>query len=154
MQDQHKEHEDGIAEIQVEQEVTDQIDELVKAHVAECLRAHIPQDLQDEIATSKRELERLTHSLHNSESRRANADLRSDKPDSLLATMKMAEDGKVSTRYPKDLKELFGLDNNTTLALMSDYDIERSPGSSEIVNLNKFIHFCGVRYQLVGFAAR
>jgi hypothetical protein len=43
------------------------------------------------------------------ESRRANADLRSNKPDALLHTIYMP-DGKVSPAFPNDLKSLFGLD--------------------------------------------
>lgn len=50
----------------VEQEITNQIDELVKEQVAECLKAHIPKELQDEVAMSKKELEELNLRLHNS----------------------------------------------------------------------------------------
>jgi len=40
----------------VEREITEQMDKLVQERVAECLKTHIPQELQDEVARSKREL--------------------------------------------------------------------------------------------------
>jgi len=165
MRNQDRKHKEGLVEIQnilndlldnqvkadmrkkVEQEITSRIDELVKEHVVECLKVHIPQELQNEVASSKRELEELNIRLHNSESRRANGNLRHNKADDLLATMLML-DGNVSPRYPKDLRGLFELDGETTRALMVDYTLPE-PGESRDLNLNKFMQFCGVRYQLV-----
>ncbi|KAF8911549.1 hypothetical protein CPB84DRAFT_929794 [Gymnopilus junonius] len=165
MRNQDKRHREGLVEIQnilddlldnqvkadmrkqVEQEIATRIDELVKEHVAKCLKVHIPQELQDEVASSKRELEELNIRLHNSESRRANGNLRHNKADDLLATMLML-DGTVSLRYPKDLRGLFELDGETTKALMVDYALPELTESRDR-NLNKFMQFCGVRYQLV-----
>ncbi|PPQ98365.1 hypothetical protein CVT26_013621 [Gymnopilus dilepis] len=165
MRDQDRKHKEGLSEIQnilddlldnqvksgmrkqVEQEIATRIDELVKEHVAECLKIHIPQDLQEEVASSKRELDELNIRLHNSESRRANGNLRHSKTDDLLETMLML-DGTVSPRYPKDLKSLFELDAATVRALMDDYVLPE-PTESRDHNLNKFMQFCGVRYQLV-----
>ena len=97
------------------------------------------------------------------ESRRANAKLRIDKPGEPLATMFMT-DGNVSGRFPKDLTSLFSLDGEfpasqrfetftgvaaeDTEALMADYGIPE-PSESRDHNLNRFMQFCGVRYQLV-----
>ncbi|KDR75618.1 hypothetical protein GALMADRAFT_1330576 [Galerina marginata CBS 339.88] len=165
MVNQDKKHQEGLAEIQhildellenqvveemrkhVEQVIANQIDGLVKEHVAECLKTHIPQELQSEVESSRRELEELDLRLHNSESRRANGNLRHNKADDLLATMLMP-DGTVSTYYPKDLKGLFELDGETTKALMADYGLPEPTGSRDH-NLNRFMQFCGVRYQLV-----
>jgi len=165
MEVQDHRHNDGLIEIQrileglvenqiveemrkqVEQEIASQIDELVKEQVEEFLEAHIPKELQDEVAFSKRELEQLNLRLHNSESRRANAKLRINKPDDKLATMFMAT-GNVSDRFPQDLNELFSLDAEITDALMADYGIPE-PSESRDHNLNRFMQFCGIRYQLV-----
>ncbi|PPQ93849.1 hypothetical protein CVT25_013558 [Psilocybe cyanescens] len=162
---QDQKHKEGLIEIQnildeilerqvqetmrekVEQEITNQIDELIKEQVAECLKAHIPQELQDEVAMSKKELEELNLRLHNSESRRSNGNLRHSKTDDPLATM-FKTDGTVSTQYPKDLKGLFQLDGVTTKALMDEYELPE-PSASRDHNLNRFMQFCGVRYQLV-----
>ncbi|KAF8963597.1 hypothetical protein BDZ97DRAFT_1919603 [Flammula alnicola] len=166
MRNQDERHKDGLVEIQtilddllknqvvenmrkqVEEEITNQIDELVREQVAECLlKDHIPPELQEEFASSKRELEELNLKLHNSESRRANGKLRSNKPNESLATMFMA-DGNVSPLYPKDLKGLFSLDGDKTKALMAAYELP-DPSESRDHNLNRFMQFCGVRYQLV-----
>ncbi|KAF9529783.1 hypothetical protein CPB83DRAFT_852170 [Crepidotus variabilis] len=165
MRDQDQKHKEGISEIQgilddflktqvvnsmrkqVEREITGQIDELVKEQVAECLKAHIPHDLQEEVAGSRRELEELNLALHNSESRRANGTLRSNKPDDLLATLLMPN-GNASSHFPKDLRSLFSLDAETLKLLMEDYGIPNSSHKRDY-NLNRFMQFCGVRYQLV-----
>jgi len=167
---QDQRHREAIAEIQgildellqsqvvdnirkeVEREITEQMDKLVQERVAECLKIHIPQELQDEVARSKRELKQVRLELHDSESRRANANLRidknDDKPAPPLATVHM-RDGNVSRHYPKDLESLFKLDAETTKALMSDYELPNSDSNSHDYNLNRFMHFCGVQYQLV-----
>jgi len=58
-------------------------------------------------------------------------------------------DGMVSRHYPKDLKSLFMLDAETTKALLSDYEVPASDSDSQDHNLNRFMYFCGVQYQLV-----
>lgn len=50
----------------VEREITEKMDKLVQERVAECLKAHIPQELQDEVARSKRELKQVRLELHDS----------------------------------------------------------------------------------------
>ncbi|KAF5322068.1 hypothetical protein D9619_001639 [Psilocybe cf. subviscida] len=165
MRNQDQKHKEALTEIQsilddllqtqiqdsmrqkVEEEITAQIDDMVKEYVAECLKAHIPQDLQEEVAMSKKELEELNLRLHNSESRRANGKLRSNKPNDLLATMYML-DGQVSSNYPKDLKGLFTLRLDKIKTLMTEYGLPNITESRES-NLNRLMQFCGVRYQLV-----
>jgi len=166
MRNQSQKHKDGISEIQgilddflqnqvvknmrkhVESEIQSLIGDLVKEHVTECLKDHIPIDLQLEIAERKNELERLNLALHNSESRRANGNLRTTRPDDVLATL-LKSDGSVSERFPKDLKGLFSLDADTIKSLMSDYDLPNPSNTNNDHNLNRFMQFCGVRYQLV-----
>ena len=125
----------------VEREITEQMDKLVQERVAECLKTHIPQELQDEVARSKRELKQVRLELHDScvgliyklqliilnttefvrESRRANANLRrltgsqdDDRPSPSLATIHMT-DGTISRHYPKDLESLFKLDGELNI---------------------------------------
>ncbi|KAG5636935.1 hypothetical protein H0H81_006331 [Sphagnurus paluster] len=92
-----------------EREIAQEIDGLVREQVAECLKTLIPQDLQDEVAAQKTELGELRIKLHNSESRRANASLRSNQPDETLHDILMSN-GAVSKHFPKSLKELFEID--------------------------------------------
>ena len=53
--------------------------------------------------------------LPDSESRRANGKLRSEKADDALATMLMTN-GSISAAYPKDLKGLFSLDGKYSIS--------------------------------------
>jgi len=165
LNEQDEIHREGVAEIrlilkdcletqlfehlkkQAQREIEAEIDELVREQVAECLEMIIPQDLQDEVAKQKSELKELRVKLHNSESRRANASLRSNQPDESLRVIYM-QNGEVSSHYPKSLKELFDLDSETSKALMIDYEL---PDVSEARdrNLNRFMQFCGVSYQMV-----
>ncbi|KAG2016081.1 hypothetical protein CC2G_009292 [Coprinopsis cinerea AmutBmut pab1-1] len=132
---------------QVEQEINEHIDEMVKDCLGECLKAHIPKDLQEEVEDSKRELERARLALYNSESRRMNSKLRSDKPDEPLDALVMSN-GSVSAHFPKDLQGLFTLDAETCKTLVQEYGLPEVSDSRD-KNLNRFMQFCGVRYQLV-----
>ncbi|KAG6861705.1 hypothetical protein C0995_013274 [Termitomyces sp. Mi166 len=145
LKEQDQIHKDGIAEIQrksllfahlkdigknyqgslhhiltleiAQREIEAEIDQLVQKQVAECLATMIPQDLQDEIATQKVELEEfrinllnsLNTRLEHSENRRTNASLKLDQPDMNLCEIYMTN-GQVSEKYPKTLQELFDLD--------------------------------------------
>ena len=50
----------------MEREIAEKMDKLVQERVAECLKTHIPQELQDEVARSKRELKQVRLALHDS----------------------------------------------------------------------------------------
>jgi hypothetical protein len=165
MQEQEQRHQEGIQEIQgildemlrnhvvegmrqqVEQEIGDHIDDLIKEGIAECLKDHIPPDVQEEIAASKKELDRVRLALYNSESRRLNGSLRSENPNEVLNTMYTSA-GTVSQYYPKTLRELFTLDGKAINALMKDYELPNHSGNRDHA-LNRFMQFCGVKYQLV-----
>jgi hypothetical protein len=132
---------------EIEREYADQIDRLVEEQVAACLMTHIPQELQDEVAKSKRELEALQRALHNSESRRANASLRVSDPTTVLHTI-YTPTGEISADYPKSLGALKDLDAETSKRLMIEYLIP-DPLDERERNLNRFMQFCGLPYQIV-----
>ncbi len=97
-----------------------------------------------------------------------NGSLRANRPEEALHTIYMAG-GIISPRFPEDLKGLFDLDGKSQLYGSVDTDTENRPdlladilqvlladygltaGISDVrdANLNKFMQFCGVRYQLV-----
>lgn len=100
------------------------------------------------------------------ESRRSNAMLRLNNPDDHLQTILMS-DGEVSAHYPQSLKSLMKLDceqysiprmciatdimsfeAKISKALMMDYQLP-DPSDSRERNLNRFMQFCGVSYQMV-----
>lgn len=167
--EQERRHQEGVNEIQgiindlleqqfvgqtreeVEQEISGHINEMVKDAVGECLQAHVPNGLQAEMEDNKKELERARIALHNSESRRMNNKLRAEDPSQPLETLLMPN-GSVSSQFPKDLECIFSLDAKTCETLAREYDIPDISDSRD-KNLNKFMQFCGVRYQLLNRSA-
>ncbi|KAJ7125199.1 hypothetical protein C8R44DRAFT_782570 [Mycena epipterygia] len=132
---------------QVEDDIAREIEELVEEQVALVLKDHIPQDLQDEVAEQQRILEEVRRDLHNSESRRSNASLRSSHEDDTLQPIYKA-DGSIPDKYPPNLKALFDMDAPTSRALMLEYGLPDCSESRER-NLNRLMQFFGVRYQMV-----
>ncbi|KAJ7655386.1 hypothetical protein B0H17DRAFT_1099150 [Mycena rosella] len=132
---------------QVDEAIFWEMDELVAEEVERCLKTHIPQELQDEVAEQQRILEEVRRDLHNSESRRSNASLRSNHEDDALLAIYKA-DGSVPTLFPPNLKALFDMDAPTSRALMMEYELPDFSDSRER-NLNRLMQFFGVRYQMV-----
>ncbi|KAL4263884.1 hypothetical protein AB1N83_004956 [Pleurotus pulmonarius] len=123
----------------------DMIDKIVQEQVAACLAAEIPQEVQDEVARTKAELDIVQRELHNSQSQAANEFLR-EGGDEKINTIFMGN-GEVSSRFPATLKELFALDGATVRQLLDEYEVPIITESRE-GNLNQFIQFCGVQYQM------
>ncbi|TFK21990.1 hypothetical protein FA15DRAFT_672033 [Coprinopsis marcescibilis] len=132
---------------QVEQEINEHLGSIVQDCVGDCLKANVSEDLQKEVEDSKAELERARLALHNSESRRLNSKLRSDNADEPLDTL-LTADGVVSSHFPKDLNGMFSLDAEACKTLATEYGFPEVSDSRD-KNLNRFMQFCGVRYQLV-----
>jgi len=132
---------------QAEEDIEREIDQLVAEQVALCLKDHIPQELQDEVAEQQRILEEVRKELHNSESRRSNAALRTDHGDDTLQVIYKA-DGTIPTAYPPNLQALFDMDAPTSRALMLEYEL-RDGSESRERNLNRLMQFLGVKYQMV-----
>jgi len=162
--DQDQRQREGIQEIQLilnnvlhreviellkkqEDDIAREIDDLVAKQVAVCLKTHIPQDLQEEVAAQQKELEEVRRKLHNSESRRSNAVLRSNHEDDSLQVIYKA-DGSVPDNYPPNLRALFAMDAATSRVLMTEYGLPDCSDSRER-NLNRLMQFFGVRYQMV-----
>ncbi|KAJ6593381.1 hypothetical protein B0H19DRAFT_19059 [Mycena capillaripes] len=128
---------------QVDEGIAREIDQLVKEQVALCLKGHIPQELQDEVAEQQKILEEVRRDLHNSESRRSNAALRSDHGDDSLQVIYKA-DGTIPAGYPPNLQALFAMDATASRALMTEYGFQDCSESRER-NLNRLMQFFGVR---------
>ncbi|CCM05878.1 uncharacterized protein FIBRA_08115 [Fibroporia radiculosa] len=131
----------------IEDGLLEEIDEIVEEHVAKLLPHFVPQNLRDEIAEYKQKLEKMEWELHNSESRRLNAQLRTSRMHEAVHKIYKL-DGTVSTLFPKDFGSLFSMDAETAKALVEEYEL---PGLSKSRdhNLNHFMQFCGIVYQLV-----
>ncbi|KAI0820993.1 hypothetical protein BC629DRAFT_1587331 [Irpex lacteus] len=130
----------------IEAGVMEQIDEIVKEQVATEMPRLIPRSLQDEVAHHRRQLEDVQRALHNSESRRANALLRTTKLTEPLHTI-YKTDGTISDLFPKTLQALFAMNPESAQQLLEEYGMTDVSESRER-NLNRFMQFCGVSYQL------
>ncbi|EKM53586.1 uncharacterized protein PHACADRAFT_198009 [Phanerochaete carnosa HHB-10118-sp] len=133
----------------IEAGVLDVIDEVVKERIAAELPRVLPRSMQNEIAGYRKQLQEVQRALHNSESRRANSLLRTSKSNLTeeLHTIYKA-DGTISLLFPKNLNALFSMDTETARQLLEDYGMWDSTKSRER-NLNTFMQFCGVNYQLI-----
>jgi len=133
---------------QIADQIQSIIDAEVEAQVQAQLATHIPSTLQQTVANNQQQLHDVQYSLHNAEARRANALLRSNH---LLGTVHALykRDGTVSEFFPKDLTNLLTMDGDTASKLLTDYGIV--PSDSREKNLNKFMNFANVGYQVVPF---
>jgi len=133
---------------QITQQIENIIDEEVEAQVQAQLAYHIPPSLQQKLANNQQQLHDVQYSLHNAEARRANGQLRSNNLHGTLHPL-YKRDGSVSEHFPKDLTGLLTLDGDTATQLLTDYAI--APADSREKNLNKFMNFANVGYQVVPF---
>jgi len=95
----------------------------------------------------KQRLEEVHISLQNAEARRANALLRSSHLMDPLQPL-LRPTGTISPRFPRDLTALFALDGSAAKALSLEYGLPDG-GDARERNLNRFMQFCGVSYQMV-----
>ncbi|KAK7691344.1 hypothetical protein QCA50_004739 [Cerrena zonata] len=131
----------------VEAGVLKQIDELVKEQVAAQLPSYFPNGLQEQLDRHMLELDEVNRALHNSESRRANAQLRSSHLKDPLHTI-YKSDGTISPHFPRDVSSLFNMDAETAKELCQEYGLTDLTDIRER-NINRFMQFCGMSYQLV-----
>ncbi|KAI0753518.1 hypothetical protein C8Q80DRAFT_517450 [Daedaleopsis nitida] len=169
MKEQETRQEQQITEIQdllrdvLEHDILDHLTQLVQAGVAEEVDAlvaeqvnpllphYIPQELLDELREHKEQLEQVQKSLHNSESRRANATLRSHRMNEGVHTIFTAK-GEIPHQFPRTLEEMFGMSGVTAASLVKQYGLGE-PAHSRERNINNIMQHCGVQYQLVSTGA-
>lgn len=133
---------------QVEREVEAEVDKLVDQQVKACLKELIPVKLQQKVKDKRAELDRVRLELHNSESRRANAQLTHGNHDeAVIVNTVLLPDGTVSALFPKTLKDLFTLDAKATKSLLEEQKISTS--AKHDVNLNRVLKHLNVQYQMV-----
>lgn len=84
------------------------------------------------------------------EARRANALIRSNHLNDPLHPLLTAE-GVVAPGFPRDLSQLFGLDDDAAMELNDQYGLTDIVEGKER-NLNRFMQLCGISYQMVSVA--
>jgi len=116
-------------------------------HVAEELSCLISPCLQDQIVQDSQQLGEAYINLHNSEACRANALIRSNHLNDPLHPL-LTPEGAVSHGFPKDLSQLFSLDDESAMALNEEYGLTDITVGKER-NLNRFMQLCGISYQMI-----
>jgi len=135
----------------ISDDVDEQLDLLIDQMVAEEIQQQLPPHVREQIQQDKEQLEEVYIALQNSEARRANATLRSTHlKDPLRPLLKPT--GEISANFPRDLTALFELDAKQAKALNLEYELN-DVGDNREKNLNRFMQFCGVAYQMVPTAA-
>ncbi|GAB1526654.1 hypothetical protein RhiTH_009826 [Rhizoctonia solani] len=129
----------------VADQVIEIIDDFVEEEVRKQLDEIIPVELQNQVVEQKKQLEEVRRSLHNSEARRANALLRSTHMTDALHKL-LLPSGMVSADFPDNLGELFAMDGPQAKRLLEEYGIDASESREK--NLNRFMQFIGVSYQM------
>ncbi|KZT22605.1 hypothetical protein NEOLEDRAFT_1137861 [Neolentinus lepideus HHB14362 ss-1] len=134
---------------EVEAQIAKTIDIEVEKQVAESLKEHTSEALQAELEDYRKRIETAQKDLFNSESRRANS-LRRRDGDTKLEPLYKPNGDRASPNFPKDLGSLFALDDETVRSLLEDYGRDSVAGpDARDINLNRFMRFIGVAYQMV-----
>jgi len=165
MQEQDKRQGEKISEIKdliqrvVANQVAEQIKKMfaneieslvqreVELRVSQQMAKHIPAGLQNQVDEQKRQLIEVDRNLHNGEARRVNALIKSSNLNEGLRPL-LRTNGRQSDLFPHDLMELFARDDNNIRKLLRDFELQESSSSRE-KNLNTFMQFCGVTFQLI-----
>jgi len=127
-------------------EIESLIQREVNRQVALQLETHIPNGLLQQVDEQKRQLVDVDRSLHNAEARRINNLIKSSNLNEPLRGL-LRTSGKPSDIFPRDLMDLFNRDDAAIKRLLKEFDLSDS-GSRE-KNLNTFMSFIGVAFQLI-----
>lgn len=131
-------------------QIAQQVEDVIAAEVEEQVRLqleyHIPPKLQESVAAHKKQLDEVQHALRNGEARRANGQLRANNLQGPMQPM-LPPSGVVSEHFPDNMSTLLVMEADKVLALLEHYDI--APGDSREENLNRFMRFCNIGYQVV-----
>jgi len=130
----------------IEGEIEEMIDKEVEEQVAERLQKHIPPHLREMVDAHKRQLDDVTRNLHNVEARRRNAALRHQQGDGTIYPLQLPS-AQPSENFPTNLDELVNVEAEKLANLMVEYGMR--PGSSREENLNDFMKFCHIGYEVV-----
>jgi len=131
-------------------QITLQIEDIIEKEVQEQVKLqlghHIPPKLQESVANQKKQLDEVQYAMKNSEARRANGQLRSNNLHGPMHRL-IPMSGAVSDHFPKDMSDLINMNADTVVELLKHYDLP--PGESREDNLNRFMRFCNIGYQVV-----
>lgn len=131
---------------QIAQQIEDVIAAEVEEQVALQLGRHIPPQIQESFAANQRQLDEVQFTMKNGEARRANGQLRANNLQGPMAPM-MPPNGVVPEDFPDTMATLLAMDGEKVIGLLNHYEI--TPASTREDNLNKFMRYCNIGYQVV-----
>jgi len=140
--------------VQIAEHLREQIAEQIKAEIAHQVKdevsnqieTHLPIPLAIQAAESQEQLAEVKVSLQNTEARRHNNHLGRTSLDEPLAPLLRA-DGTASEKYPASLRALFSYEPDVVKELLQEYGLPPHPVREG--NLNRFMSFVGVNFQLI-----
>jgi len=131
-------------------QITKQIEDIIEHEVQEQVKLqlghHIPPKLQESVANQKKQLDEVQYAMKNSEARRANGQLRSNNLHGPMHPL-IPISGSASDHFPRNMSDLLNMNAEAVAELLNHYDLP--PGESREDNLNRFMRFCNIGYQVV-----
>jgi len=131
-------------------QIADQIEEViaaeVEAQVALQLNRHIPPTIQESFAANQRQLDEVQFTMKNAEARRANGQLRANNLQGPMHQM-LPPSGTIPENFPDCMSTLLAMDGEQVISLLEHYEL--TPASTREENLNKFMRYCNIGYQVV-----
>ncbi|KAF9526643.1 hypothetical protein CPB83DRAFT_857554 [Crepidotus variabilis] len=126
--------------------VRDAVINQVREEVDEQIGDHMPVSLKEQAVESKRQLEEIRVSLHNSEARINNSFIQiSNLYDSLESVL--TPDGSESPLYPPNVKSLLGYDLDSARSLNKDFGLAETEDLR--VNFQQFLKHIGTSVDIV-----
>jgi len=132
---------------QIEQQIDTHIDLTVKKLVEDELDKYVPKEIREQIDKQRTDLLSLQVKIHNSEAKRSNSFVKTQKHFNESLQPILDNKGHLSDLFPKTVNELLKLDDTQVLQLVKFYSMERPDPQSKIPNLNWFLRQIGVTYQ-------
>jgi len=131
---------------QIAGQIKDEIANQVKDEVSHQIETHLPIPLAIQATESHEQLAEVRVSLQNNEARLYNSHLERSKFQEPLAPLLRA-DGTPSEKYPATIKALFSYEPDVIKELLQEYGLPLHTIRES--NVNRFLSFVGVRFQLI-----
>ncbi|EPT02548.1 hypothetical protein FOMPIDRAFT_1022869 [Fomitopsis schrenkii] len=128
------------------EQIRTSVTEQVKLQLNRQIRQHLPDSLKEQVEASRKQIEGVKVAFRNSEARRTNALLRTDRLDDQLAEVSKPDDTE-SKLYPRNLRSLFAYTPDQAQALARDYGLTATGAREDIIN--RFMKHVGVSFPLL-----
>ncbi|KAF9788466.1 hypothetical protein BJ322DRAFT_634987 [Thelephora terrestris] len=132
---------------QIERQIDTCIDETVNKLVEEELDKYVPKDVRSQVDKQRTELLTLQIQIHNSEARRSNSFIKTQKHFNENLQYLLDQGGRRSDIFPRTVNELLAYNDQKVLQLVQFFGMEHPDNNSKIPNLNWFLRIIGVTYQ-------